>query len=191
MRKSIAICVLMISLLLTACGGKGISTPMERALEMRGVYLAADGCTARMKVTADYGQRVYDYVVDARVAGGETVLTVCEPAEIAGLTARLREGNSWLTYDGAMLETGPLAEDGLTPISAVAALLQAARSGFVDSCGTQGEELYVFCRNPDEGPGCGREIALWFGSDYRLLRGEVSVDGRQVIRCEFTEFALN
>ena len=191
MRKSLVMCVLMISLLLTACGGKGDGSPMDRALTLRGTYLSANGCTARMRVTADYGQRVYTYTVDAQVGGEETVLTVCEPAEIAGITARLRSGESLLEYDGAVLETGPLAEDGLTPLAAVSALLEAARGGFIDSCGTEGEALYILCRDPADLPGDGRQTALWFAPDGGLLRGEVSVDGRRVIQCEFEHFALN
>lgn len=192
MRRSFVMCVLMISLLLAGCGGRGNGTPMDRALAVRGEYLSAGGCTARMQVTADYGQRVYTYGVDVQVSGGETVLTVREPAEIAGITARLRAGESDLRCDDAVLETGPLAEDGTTPISAMAALLEATRSGFIDSCGTEGDTLYILCRDPAEPPGCGREIALWFdGADSRLLRGEVTVDGRRVIRCEVEHFALN
>lgn len=165
---------------------------MDRALEVRGRYLSAAGCTARMQVTADYGQRVYTYGVDVMVSGGETVLTVQEPAELAGLTARLRDGESFLSYEGAMLETGPLALDGLTPLSAVAALLEGARNGFIDSCGMEGETLYMLCRDPADPPGSGRQIALWVdGTDHRLLRGEVSVDGRRVVQCEFMEFALH
>jgi len=190
-RKSLVMCVLMISLLLTACGSRGNQTPTDRALALRGQYLSAGGCTARMRVTADYGQRVYTYVVDAQVRGGETVLTVRQPEEIAGITAHLQQGESFLSYDGVMLETGPLAEDGLTPLSALAALLEAVRSGFIDSCGTQGEELYILCRDPADPPGDGRETGLWFGMDGCLLRGEVSVDGRRVVQCEFEEFALN
>jgi len=190
-RRACMVCVLMISLLLTACGGKGNGTPMDRALMLRGTYLSADGCTARMQVTADYGQRVYTYAIDAQVVGGETVLTVREPSEIAGITARLRGGESFLEYDGAVLETGPLAEDGLTPISAAAALLEAARSGFIDSCGTEGENLYILCRDPADPPGAGRQIGLWFGPDGGLLRGEVAVDGRRVICCKFENFTLN
>lgn len=191
MRRSAVMCVLMISLLLTACGGKGNGTPMDRALELRGTYLSADGCTARMRVAADYGRRVCAYVVDARIGGGETVLTVCEPAEIAGITARLREGESFLEYDGAVLETGPLAEDGLTPISAAAALFEAARSGFIDSCGWEGENLYILCRDPADPPNEGRQIGLWLGPDGGLLRGEVTVDGRRAVQCDFEHFTLN
>ena len=79
----------------------------------------------------------------------------------------------------------------MTPISAVATLLEAARSGFIDSCGTQGDTLYILCRDPADPPGCGRETGLWFGADGGLLRGEVAVDGRRVIQCEIAEFTLN
>ena len=190
MRNSLVMCVLMISLLLTGCGGKGSDGPMDRALSLRGEYLSATGCEARVRVTADYGQRVYTYVVDVTVDGEETVLTVREPAEVAGITARLRDGKSLLEYDGATLETGPLDQDGLTPLSAVVALFEAARSGFIDGCGLQGESLYILCRDPAEVPGSGREIALWVDGAGKLLRGEVSVDGRRVTQCEFEHFAL-
>lgn len=191
MRKSGVMCVLMISLLLTACTSKGNESPMDRALTVRGMYLSANGCTARMQVTADYGQRVYTYGVQAQVGGGETVLTVQQPEEIAGITARLRDGTSVLEYDGAVLETGPLAQDGFTPLSAVSALLEAAETGFIAHCGTEGDTLYVLCRDPAQTPGDGREVALWFDGTGRLLRGEVSVDGRRVIQCEFESFSLN
>ena len=74
MRKSCVMCVLMISLLLTGCGGKGNQTPMDRALMLRGTYLSANGYTARMRVTADYGQRVYTRVPLHTAAGMVAVL---------------------------------------------------------------------------------------------------------------------
>lgn len=197
MRASSVICVLMMTLLLSACGGAGEqSGPQEQALAIRGEYLAADGCTAKLKVTADYGQRVYTYTVDVTVADGESVLTVTAPEELAGITARLTDGDSQLEYDGAVLETGPLSSDGLTPLSAVPALLDSARSGFIDSCTQErlGERdtLRVLCRDPELPAGQGRETTLWFDAATRaLVRGEIALDGYRVILCEFEEFAMN
>ena len=195
MRKSTLICVLMITVLLCACGAKNSKDPMELALAVRGEYLAARGCTARAEITADYGQRIYRYTVDIVVQENETTLTVIAPQEVAGITARLRGANSALVYEDCVLETGPLSPDGLTPLSAAAALLDAARSGFIDSCGIQTQEgrelLYLLCRDPSAPPGCGRQIALWMDQqDHSLLRGEISWDGRQVISCSFTQFSL-
>lgn len=197
MRTSTVICVLMMTLLLTACGsGRGEDGPQQQALTTRTAYLEADGCTGKLDVIADYGQRVYTYCVDVTVAGGESVLTVTAPEELSGVTARLTDGQSQLEYDGAVLETGPLSDDGLTPLSAVPALLECARTGFIDSCGMQrlGERdtLCVQCRDPEVPAGQGREITLWFDlASHALVQGEITVDGYRVILCEFKEFSLN
>lgn len=196
MRKSKLICVLMILLVLSACGRTGTDGPQRQAIALRTAYLEADGCTAKLTVKADYGQRAYTYCVDVVVTGGESMLTVTEPEELSGITARLTDGQSQLEYDGAVLETGPLSEDGLTPLSAVPALLECARSGFMDSCGMErlGEQeaLRVLCRDPEQSAGHGREITLWFAPDTgALLQGEIAVDGTRVILCEFESFALN
>ena len=197
MRGSAVMCVLMMTLLLSACGGAGgESGPQEQALTIRGEYLEAAVCTARLNVTADYGQRVYTYSVDVTVAGEDTVLTVAAPEEVAGVTARLSGADSRLEYDGTVLETGPLDGEGLTPLGAVPALLESARSGFMDSCTTQllGERdtLRVACRDPEVPAGQGRETTLWFDSQtHALVRGEIAVDGYRVILCEFEQFVLN
>lgn len=196
MRRSGVMCVLMMTLLLSACGGAGgTSKPQEQALIIRGEYLESAGCTAKLDVTADYGQRVYTYTVDVSVAGEETVLTVAAPQELAGITARVTGSGSSLEYDGAILETGPLDDEGLTPLSAVPTLLESARSGFIDSCTTQllGEQetLQILCRDPALPVGQGRETTLWFDAQsHALVRGEIALDGCRVILCEFLQFDL-
>ena len=197
MRRSIVICVLMMTLVLTACGGRvQADDPQEQALAIRAEYLAADGCAATLDVTADYGQRVYTYRVSVTVAGGESVLTVTEPVELAGITARLTDGQSQLEYDGAVLETGPLSPEGLSPLGAVPVLLECARSGFIDSCGAEQlkerETIRVLYRDPKRPAGQGREVTLWFdAADHVLIQGEIAVDGYRVILCEFQEFVMN
>lgn len=196
MRRSSVICVLMISLLLSGCRtAEGTAGPQEQALLIRSRYLENNGCAAKLNVTADYGQRVYTYTVDVTVTGEETVLTVTQPQELAGVTARMIGKQSRLEYDGAILETGPLDGEGLTPLSAAPALLECARSGFIDSCTVEplGETsaLRVLCRDPEGPAGQGRETTLWLDEQTgALLRGEIAVDGYRVILCEFLQFSL-
>lgn len=104
------------SALLTACGGTAAGDPAEElALAVRGEYLAMERCAAEVAVTADYGQRVYEFLLSAAVDGEETVLTLREPELAAGITARIGEEGGALEYDGLALDTGPLDGDGLVP----------------------------------------------------------------------------
>lgn len=192
MRKRL-ICVLMMTLFLTGCGGGGGKEAEELALSIRGEYLAMESCAIQASVTADYGQRVYEYEMAVSVNGTETVLTLSAPETVAGLTARLAGEESQLEFDGLSVETGPLDGDGLTPVSAVPALLEAARSGYITACGLEGEGtvLRVDCGDPTGSPGAGTEYALWFdASAHTLIKGEISVDGFRVILCEFSQFTM-
>ena len=184
-------------LVLTACGsGQGGSQAEQLALDIRGTYLGLAACTASMQVTADYGQRVYQYGVDlAWEREGATVLTLTAPQEVAGVTARLEEGQTALEYDGVRVETGALDQEGMSPIDALPTLLQAAREGFLAECILEdldgARALHVTSRDPEQQPGHGREIQLWFdAATGALLRGEIAQDGYTVIQCVFSSFTM-
>ena len=194
-RKALVICVLMMTLPLCACGAGGGTSPQEQALSIRADYLSADGCTARVILRADYGRRVYDYEGTVTVSGEDTVLILTAPAEVAGVVARLSGETGQLEFEGTVVETGPLSDAGLTPLGAVPALLEAARSGFMDSSTLEtldgASTLRVLCRDPSLAPGQGQEATLWFDPNSgALLLGELTLDGRQVVRCEFEQFTL-
>lgn len=195
MRRSVVICVLMMTLLLSACGGAEQGNAMQQVLTIRAWYLETTQYTANLSVTADYGQRVYTYGLEVRGTDGECVLTVTEPQELAGITARIANGESCLEYDGAVLETGNLSADGLTPLSAVPAMLDCVRTGFIDSCGLERlgdrDTLCVHYRDPERLAGEGREITIWFDSrSGALIQGEIFMDGYRVIRCDFEKFTI-
>lgn len=193
MRKCL-VCVLMTTLLLAGCGKAGVSEAEELALAIRGEYLAMDGCAARAAITADYGQRVYQYELAVAVSGEETALTLSAPETVAGLTARMTGEENLLEFDGVCVETGPLDENGLTPVSAVPALLEAAKSGYITACALEedGAVLRVDCGDPAGSPGTGTETALWFdAATHALTQGEISSDGFRVILCEFSDFTSN
>ena len=192
MRKCL-VCVLMTTLLLAGCGQGGGNEAEELALTIRGEHLAMNGCAARAAVTADYGQRVYRYELAVSVTEEETVLTLTAPETVAGLSARLDGEESLLEFDGLSVETGPMNEDGLTPVAAVPALLEAARTGYITACALEedGTLLRVDCGDPEGTPGSGAETALWFdAATHALTKGEISVDGFRVILCEFSQFTM-
>lgn len=189
MRK-LLLCVPMI-LLLAGCSPAKVSQAEELALGLRGEYLEMTACSAHLAVTADYGQRVYDYEMDAALEGEELKLTLTAPETVAGMTAHLSQGEGQLEYDGVWVETGTLDEDGLTPLGAFPAMLEAIRGGYITACCLEEEEtlLRLDCGDPTASPGKGREVTLWLDASTRnLVRGEIRVDGYRVIVCECTNF---
>lgn len=194
MRK-LLFCVPMMILLLSACtGGAEGNEAEELALQIRGEYLAMGSCAGQAAITADYGQRVYQYELAVAVDGEETTLTLSAPDTVAGITARVTGQDGQLEYDGLSVETGPLDPEGLSPVSAVPALLEGARSGYIVSCALEedGTLLRMDCGDPEGTPGTGSEVSLWFDtSTHALSRGEISVDGFLAILCEFTDFAMS
>jgi len=176
---------------LTGCfgGGEG-QKALDTALTIRGEYLALTDFSTQAQLRADYGQRVYEYTLDVAADETEMVLTIAAPELVAGTTARIRAGETFLEYDGVCVETGPLNEDGLTPISAVPALLEAVRSAYINACCFEDSGLLrCDCGSPDLPPGTGTEYVLWFHPDtHELVRGEISTEGFRCIECTFSPF---
>ena len=161
-------CLPMIGLLclLGGCGGGGEPSADELALQIRGEYLSMEGFTARVELEADYGERVYAYAMDTSYAREEGLtLTLTAPEEVAGITAHVQEGETFLEYDGVRVETGPLNEAGLSPMDALPALLAAVQEGYLAECSflTVGETetLHLTARDPEGEPGVGTEVQLW------------------------------
>lgn len=194
------LCALMMTLiLLTGCGRGGEEagySAEEVALRIRAEYLAMTACNASVDVTADYGQRVYEYSMDlAWKKNGETRLTITAPENIAGITARIQDGKSFLEYDTVSLETGALSGTGLSPIEVVPAALNYILSGYIGECDFETVDervlLWFCCRDPEAEPGVGTEAAFWFDPDsHALTRVEVMSNGYCVVRCVFREFTI-
>ena len=187
-------CVLMMTLLLTACSGSGEESADNLAARIRAEYLALSGWSAEIDMTADYGERVYDFTVDAVwQREGDTVLTITAPELIAGITARLTDGAGYLEYEGASLSTGPLTGDGMNPLEAVPYVMDQIKSGYMARCSfeQEGERrvLKVLCRDADGTEGVGAECIpnlpeehLGFHGILRslaFLGSEVGIEGRR------------
>lgn len=192
------LCTRMIPLLLLAalCGCVGEQSDNDLALELRGDFLSREGCSGTMDLTADYGQRVYTYTVEfSGTKQDGTTMVLTAPEEVAGITAKIVQGQTSLEYDGVQVETGPLNSDGLSPMDALPAFLAAMESGYMAETGSEmlgeTEVLRICCRDPELDPGQGLETVLWFDKAQKtLLQGEVRSDGATVIRCAFSAFIL-
>ncbi len=197
MRKLMT-CVLMMTLLLAGCGGQQAESdsPEQLATQIRGEYLSLAGWNGQVEVTAHYDQQVYTFTLDVQWRReGETVLTVVSPELLAGITARLQDGEGTLEYDGAGLSIGALDGEGLTPIAALPALMEQVCTGYIARCDWQeaGEErrLYLQCRDPERAEGEGTQYELWLDPDtHALIQAEVSVDGTTRLALTFINFTM-
>lgn len=197
MRKG-KICALMMTLclLLAACGRGGAGDNDQLALEIRAAYLAMNGCSATIDITADYGRRVYDYTMAMTWArDGDTLLVIQAPESIAGVTARIGKESASLEYEGVSLETGTLDDQGLSPIGAIPVLLTSAREAFIAESASEpvGEipALKLTYREPEAVPGTGREISIWFHTEtYAPIQAEILSDGARVIYCAFRDVVM-
>ena len=179
-----------------ALPGGGDRKPEEEARQVRTEYLAAKGCSGTVEVTADYGLRVYEFTLDFTWRReGESTLTVTAPEELAGLTARIAEGEARLEFDGVSLGTGDLTGEGLTPMELLPSLMEYTDEGYMAECVFEQlgerEALRVLFRDPEAAAGTGAECIAWFErSTHTLLRCELSWDGELVLSGDFSDFTL-
>lgn len=193
MRKALS-CVLMMTLLLSGCqAGSAGESPEEAALALREEYQALAGWSAKVDVSVCYSETVYDFTLDANwQREGETVLTVTAPDLLAGITARIAEGETTLEYDGAGLSLGLLDGEGLTPVSAVPGIMAQIEKGYMAKCSWAGEEqqyLQISFQDPEQEPNAGTQFLLTFDRiTHALLSAEVSVAGETVLTAKLSNF---
>ena len=193
MRK-MASCVLMITLLLSGCrAGSAGGTPEDAALALREEYQGLAGWSAAMDVSVCYTETVYDFSMDVQWRrDGETVLTVTAPELVAGITARVAQGETVLEYDGAGLSLGLLDGDGLTPVSAATAFMEQIEKGWMAKCtwsGENGELLQISFRDPELEADTGTQYLLTFDrAGGALLAAEVSTAGETVLTARISNF---
>jgi outer membrane lipoprotein-sorting protein len=188
----------MMTLLLTMalCGCVSAEEESDLTLQLRSDFLAMEGCTGTVTLTADYGQRVYEYT--AEFSGTEKegyTIVLTSPEEVAGITALIQSGQTYLTYDDIRLETGPLDDQGLSPLDALPALVRAMQTGYIAETGSEllgdTDTLRLCCRDPDQPAGKGLETVLWFDKAGKtLVQGELRLDGATAVRCAFSSFTL-
>ena len=194
--RRLTICILMMTLLLSGCkAGTAAETPEDAALALRDEYQALAGWSATVDVSVCYSETVYDFTLDAKwEREGETVLTVTAPELLAGITARIAEGETTLEYDGAGLSLGLLDGDGLTPVSAVPGIMAQIEKGYMAKCSWAGEEeqyLQISFQDPEQEANAGTQFLLTFDRTTRvLLNAEVSVAGETVLTAKLSNFTM-
>lgn len=177
-------------LLLTGCAGRSHEKKQD-FLAIRAKWLSVEQVGIRAAVRADYGNRIYDYVLSYVGSPTGGMLTVEEPEMLAGVGVEIGEQGIRLHWDGAELDTGAILGN-LNPVQAFPLLLRCWRSGPVLECWQEMRDE-VSCLTVDfdlseAGSPDTRRCRTWFSLDTEEpVAAEVSENGRTVLFVTFLD----
>ena len=185
MRKLIvsALTTALCAALLVSCSaGASLSDAVR---EIQDDYRAAENISGVASISANYGERVYDYRISFDFSPSGGTLEILEPEEIAGVTAKISDGGATLVFDGAEVYAGEILPDGTSPVAAVPIMADVWRNGLVTESVRErlsGEDcVSVAFRVSDE-----VYLRTWFDLKTQLpLRSEFVYSGYSVITCIF------
>lgn len=179
---------IILALLLTGCTAK--NSGQELALDIRARFLEAQTINITTSVTADYGDRVYDFVFTYAGDADSGIIEITSPESIAGLKAKVSVSGGTLEYDGAVLDTGAATGDCLSPAEAIPVLLSQWQSGYISGCNFEKlGDLDTLAVTTDITETVAQRT--WFDAKSKLpLRSELSDHGKMVIACQFDNVTI-
>lgn len=191
MRLKLGALTITLLLALTACGEGSVTAGLDARFRQH--YANLTGFTAQAQVTADYGERVYQYELALSGDLTQGSLEVTGPESIAGTSFSWSEGGGAVSYDGVSLETGRLSADGLSPTDAMPMILNTLAAGRQISTGEQvlaGEAtVFLELANPAYPDEASTVLAWLAKEDGALRRAEVTMEGTTVVTYDFTAFS--
>ena len=173
--------LLLLGLLLSGCG----SSAAERQYRAFSEELSQrDSLAFTAQLRAEYPDKSVGFVLDYAMKNGEQTVTVVQPESIAGIRARLLPGQVKLEYEDLILDTGDLNKAGLSPMSALPVLVEALRSGHLDSHWQEGGEPVVQLVLDDE-----LSARVRFRPDSMTpTHAELICDGTVTVYCDLTDW---
>lgn len=180
-----AVCL---TLLLSGCQ-KTEESEVQKALDFRTALLAAPACAYAAEVTADFGDRVFEFGLDCSYNAQENsaALTVTSPELIAGIEAAVDGEQAQVTFEETSLELGTMAGGHVAPLQLPQLLGNAWAYGYVESQAAEGDGWLVTYRT-----GYGTEellIYTRFDESLSPRQAEVYYDGACVLTAEIDSFA--
>jgi len=184
MKKLCLPLLLSFCLLLSGCGGKEYEKAQQ---ELSQSLSAAETLSFTANVRAEYENKTARFTLSYQEDGQGGRVTVLAPQLIAGVSARVEPGSTSLEYDGVMLGTGDLDDFGLSPMSALPMLVQAMRSGALDSGWQEGEFTVLQLQSTDQ-----LSCTVWF-EPYTMTpcQAELISDGRVKLFAEISDWQLS
>ena len=185
MKKGLAL--LTVAVLLTGC--VSAESELEQALSFRDKLLSGTGCSFSAKITADYGDELYEFSMDCQGDNlGNVSFSVTAPEAISGITGTTSETGGKLTFDDTALQFDLMAEDTLSPVSAPWLLVKTLRSGYIVSACTEEDLLHLSIDDSYEDDAL--RLDIWLDQADSPIRAEVLQDGTRILTIEIENFQI-
>ena len=122
--------LLALSLVLSGCGQNAAASKYqdfaEKLLQKETLSFTAD-------VRCEYEEKTVSFTLGYSSDTEGSTVTVIAPELIRGIRAHAKAGETSVEYDGLILDTGPLDDFGLSPMSALPVLVEAMKTAYIDS----------------------------------------------------------
>ncbi len=180
------IAILVLALMLTGCSGS--EGNMDRAMALRAKILASDIAFDAV-ITADYGDMTYTFSMSCRVdTKGELTFTVTQPESIADITGTISASGGKLTFDDQALAFDLMADGQISPVAAPWVFANTLRSGYLTSCGTEGENLRLTIDDSYEEDAL--HLDIWLDNQDLPIRSEILWQGRRILTLAVENFTF-
>ncbi len=179
--------LLMSIFLLSGC--KSEDRLIGQVVDLRTLIAGCSECNFDAVVTADYGDSTYTFTMKCQYDGkGNMQVSVTAPETISGITAQISQGTGKLTFDDQALVFEMIADEQISPICAPWLLMEALCSGYISTCGTDGE--YIRARIDDSFAGAQFSVDTWISADNQPVRAEIVWQGRRILSIDINEFVI-
>ena len=185
MKRILVVAVLFI--FLTGC--KSDDTSLQRPMKVRENLLKSKSCSFLATITADYTDKFYSFQLSCRTdSDGSLHFEVVTPDTIKGISGVMNALGGKLTFDDVILAFPSLADGQLSPVSAPWIFMNTLRSGFIESCGNDGEKLQVNIDDSyEENP---IHLTIWLDRTDTPIRAEILYKGKRILSMDVKDFII-
>ena len=182
MKRRSILPIVFILILLTGCSGKQSQTKFK---EFQTRIAASQYISFTADIRAEYDDSVQEYTLDFVKENGESAVKITAPEMLAGITARISaEDDAKIEFEGASLAAGPLP-GGLTPVSALPALVLAMQQGHLDMAWQEKDATVATLTLKDD-----QTMTVWFDENMTPYHAELQSTGKVVVFCDIINFNL-
>lgn len=183
MRRGWIAALTISALLLAGCGSGGAEEQLER---FRKSLEASGSVTVTAEVTAVSDEEVLSYTLSCAEVEDGYDIAVTEPELLSGVQAHLRQNDATLEFDNIVIPMGSLNDNGLSPLTALPRILEAARSGYADLVWTESGRLTAQLVLDDT-----TTVRLYLNDALTPVSAEVAVEDATVIQCSIITWQQN